>query len=55
MKRDNLYLHLKTGNLYKKEGDDLTLCDKYPEIADYVSNEIIKQNNDSKTDENNEL
>lgn len=55
MKRDNLYLHLKTGNLYEKEGDNLTIYGPYPEIADYVSNEIIKQNTDSKTNEDNEL
>lgn len=55
MKRDNLYLHLKTGNLYEKEGDNLTIYGPYPEIADYVSNEIMKQNTDSKTNEDNEL
>lgn len=55
MKRDNLYLHLKTGNLYEKKGDNLTIYGPYPEIADYVSNEIIKQNTDSKTNEDNEL
>lgn len=55
MKRDNLYLHLKTGNLYEKEGDDLTIYGPYPEIANYVSNEIMKQNTDSKTDGDNEL
>lgn len=55
MKRDNLYLHLKTGNLYEKEEDNLTIYGPYPEIADYVSNEIMKQNTDSKTNEDNEL
>lgn len=55
MKRDNLYLHLKTGNLYEKEGDNLTIYGPYPEIADYVSNEIMKQNTDFKTNEDNEL
>lgn len=55
MKRDNLYLHLKTGNLYEKEGDNLNIYGPYPEIADYVSNEIMKQNTDSKTNEDNEL
>lgn len=55
MKRDNLYLHLKTGNLYEKEGDNLTIYGPYPEIADYASNEIMKQNTDSKTNEDNEL
>lgn len=55
MKRDNLYLHLKTGNLYEKEGDNLTIYGPYPEIAVYVSNEIMKQNTDSKTNEDNEL
>lgn len=55
MKRDNLYLHLKTGNLYEKEGDNLTIYGPYPEIADYVSNEIMKQNTDSKTNGDNEL
>lgn len=55
MKRDNLYLHLKTGNLYEKERDNLTIYGPYPEIADYVSNEIMKQNTDSKTNEDNEL
>lgn len=55
MKRDNLYLHLKTGNLYEKEGDNLTIYGPYPEIVDYVSNEIMKQNTDSKTNEDNEL
>lgn len=55
MKRDNLYLHLKTGNLYEKEGDNLTIYGPYPEIADYVSNEIMKQNTDSKTNEDNEI
>lgn len=55
MKRDNLYLHLKTGNLYEKEGDNLTIYGPYPEIADYVSNEIMKQNTDSKTNEDTEL
>lgn len=55
MNRDNLYLHLKTGNLYEKEGDNLTIYGPYPEIADYVSNEIMKQNTDSKTNEDNEL
>lgn len=55
MKRDNLYLHLKTGNLYEKEGDNLTIYGPYPEIADYVSNEIMKQNTDSKTNGDAEL
>lgn len=55
MKRDNLYLHLKTGNLYEKKGDNLTIYGPYPEIADYTSNEIMKQNTDSKTNEDNEL
>lgn len=55
MKRDNLYLHLKTGNLYEKEGDNLTIYGPYPEIADYVSNEIMKQNTDSKNNEDNAL
>lgn len=55
MKRDNLYLHLKTGNLYEKEGDNLTIYGPYPEIADYVSNEIMKQNTDFKTNEDNEF
>lgn len=55
MKRDNLYLHLKTGNLYEKEGDNITICGKYPEIADCVSNEIIEPINDSKTNEDIEL
>ena len=55
MKRDNLYLHLKTGNLYEKKGDNLTIYGPYPEIADYVSNKIMKQNTDSKINEDNEL
>lgn len=55
MKRDNLYLHLKTGNLYEKEGDNLTIYGPYPEIADYVSNEIMKQNTDFKTNGDVEL
>lgn len=55
MKRDNLYLHLKTGNLYEKEGDNLTIYGPYPEIADYVSNEIMKQNTDFKTNGDAEL